>query len=53
MRKGFIKVHEGPDVLRWGYTNRGSFNTKEAYNIRLTHHVEANGIQKKIWAVNL
>ena len=31
MNKHFIKVQEGPNVLRWGYTSRGSFNIKEAY----------------------
>ena len=53
MIKRFIKVQEGLEILRWGYTNRGSFNIKEAYNIRLTLHAEADGIWKKIWVVNL
>ena len=32
---GFIKLKEGLDVLRWGYTDRGMFSIKEAYNIRI------------------
>ena len=52
MSKRFIKVQEGPDVLRWGYTNRGSFNIKESYNIRLGHHVDVDDIWKKIWTIN-
>ena len=29
----FIEIKEGLDILRWGYTNKGTFNIKEAYNI--------------------
>ena len=36
LNKRFIKVQEGPDVLRWGYTSRGAFNIKEAYQIKIT-----------------
>ena len=53
LSKRFIKIQEGPDVLRWGYTTRGSFNIKEAYNIRITHCAMVDDIWKKIWAVNL
>ena len=29
LSKSFIKAQDGPDVLRWGYTTKGSFNIKE------------------------
>ena len=53
MHKRFVRVKEGPDIMRWGYTDRGSFSIKEAYNIRLGHQREADGIWRKIWTSNL
>jgi len=29
-----IPIVEGPDVIRWGYTNRGTFTIKEAFHIQ-------------------
>ena len=37
MHKCFVRVKEGLDIVRWGYTDRGSFSIKEAYNISLGH----------------
>ena len=53
LSKRFINIQEGPDVLRWVYTTRGSFNIKEAYNIRITVRATVDDIWKKIWVVNL
>ena len=53
LSKRYIKVQECPDVLRWGYMTRGSFNIKEAYQIRITHQAVVDDIWKKIWAANL
>ena len=53
MLKHFVRVKEGPNILRWGYTDRGSFSIKEAYNIRLGNQVEDDGTWKKIWTSNL
>ena len=53
LSKCFVKIQEGPDVLRWVYTTRGSFNIKEAYNIRITVRATVDDIWKKIWVVNL
>ena len=33
MHRHCIRPTEGQDVLRWGYSNKGMFNIKEAYNI--------------------
>ena len=53
MLKRFVKIKEGPDILRWGYIDRGSFIITEAYNIKLGNHVEDDEIWKKIWTANL
>ena len=38
MHRWSIKPTEGPDVLRWGYLEKGMFNIKEVYNIRIGNH---------------
>ena len=53
MIQHFVKVKKGPEILRWGYTNRGSISIEKAYNIRLGNHEEDDGIWKKKWTVNL
>ena len=53
LNKCFVKVQEGPDILRWGYSSKGSFSVKEAYNIRMSRNVEMDDIWGKIWAINL
>ena len=44
---------EGNDVLRWGYLEKGTFNIKEAYNIRIGNDDEEREIWTKIWTLNL
>eukprot|EP00253_Pinus_taeda_P009416 PITA_09416 len=34
LEKRRIRYSEGKDILRWGYTPRGSFTTKEAYKLK-------------------
>ena len=40
-----ILLKEGDDVLHWGYSQRGNFRIKEAYNIRIRIEDE----EEKIW----
>eukprot|EP00253_Pinus_taeda_P013241 PITA_13241 len=40
LQKRQININDGPDLLRWGYEEKGTFSTREAYNIT---------IQDKIW----
>ena len=47
LNKHFIKVQEGPNVLRWGYMSIGAFNIKEAYQIRITSQGAVDDIWKK------
>ena len=49
----FIKLKKGLDVLRWGYTDRGMFSIKEAYNIRIRNRGGEEETWKKIWTLNL
>ena len=53
LNKRFIKAQEGPNILRWGYSSKGSFRIKEAYSIRIARNVAMDDIWKKIWAINL
>ena len=53
LNKRFMKAQEGPDILRWGYSSKGSFSVKEAYSIRISRNAATDDIWKKIWAVNL
>ena len=48
-----IRLTEVHDVMIWGYTDRGMFNIKEAYNIRIGNRVEEEETWKKIWTLNL
>ena len=53
IRKRCLRSQEGPDILRWGYSPKGSFSVKEAYSIRMTRIEEKEDIWRKIWEVNL
>ena len=44
LNKFFIKAQEGPDILRWGYSSKGSFSVKEAYSIRTSGNVAVDDI---------
>ena len=51
LNKCFIKAQEGPNILIWGYSSRGSFSVNEAY--RISRNVVMDDIWKKNWTVNL
>ena len=53
MRGRSIRPTEGHDVLRWGYLDKGVFNIKEAYNIRIRNDAEVEELWKKISTLNL
>ena len=53
MHRRSIRPEEGNDVLRWGYLEKGMFNIKEAYNIRIGNVAKDGEIWKKIWTLNL
>ena len=48
----FIRVKEGPDILRWGYIDKGTFSIKKAYNIQIGNLIKEEGTWKKIWTLN-
>jgi len=37
------------DILRWGYEEKGTFTTKEAYNIIIKEHIIKDALWSKIW----
>ena len=47
-----IKVKEGVDRLKWGYSQRGMFSIKEAYNIKMRGQAEDDDIWAKVWTSN-
>ena len=53
MHKRSIRPTEGPDVFRWGYLEKGMFNIKEVYNIRIGNSAEDRETWKKLWTLNL
>ena len=48
----FIRVKEGPNILRWRCKEKGIFSIKEAYNIKIDLHEDDEGIWRKVWTVN-
>eukprot|EP00253_Pinus_taeda_P022503 PITA_22503 len=49
LAKRKIQCSEGKDVLRWGYEERGTYSTKEAYNLLIKDHSKLDKIWSKIW----
>ena len=47
-----IRVKEGVDRLRWGYSQKGMFNIKESYNINIIGQAEDGEIWAKVWTSN-
>ena len=44
LNKHFIKAQEGSDILRWGYSSKGSFSIKEAYGIKMSRNMAMEDI---------
>ena len=44
----FVRVREGPDILRWGYKEKGIFSIKESYNLKIGLQGGEEGIWRKI-----
>lgn len=49
LQKRRIRYTEGQDLLRWGYTQRGSFTTKEAYKIKFQDDASQDPIWGRVW----
>jgi len=49
LQKRKILTSAGTDTLRWGYEERGTFTTKEAYKIIIKEKVIKDNIWEKIW----
>lgn len=53
LKKRRILPSEEKDILRWGYEEKGTFNTKEAYNIIIKDHLVKDPIWSKVWDPSL
>eukprot|EP00253_Pinus_taeda_P007997 PITA_07997 len=49
LKKRQITIDEGPDILRWGYEEKGTFSTKEAYNIITKDRIIKDKLWDQIW----
>eukprot|EP00253_Pinus_taeda_P021887 PITA_21887 len=49
LQKRQIIMNEGPDLLRWGYEEKGTFSTREAYNIITAEDLPSTPTEKSIW----
>eukprot|EP00253_Pinus_taeda_P030690 PITA_30690 len=48
-----IKVHTGSNVLRWGYTPKGTYTTKEAYQIMCQTQEPIDPAWHRIWTTGI
>lgn len=49
LQKRQIRVSEEPDILRWGYGEKGILTTKEAYNIIIRGQIHKDSLWEKVW----
>ena len=48
-----IKLSDSRDILRWGYTPKGSFSTKEAYKIMCNDPIPLDPLWSRIWTTGI
>eukprot|EP00253_Pinus_taeda_P026524 PITA_26524 len=53
LQKRQITINDGPDLLRWGYEEKGTFSTREAYNIIIQDKITKDKIWNQIWDSHL
>ena len=44
-----IQHSDERDILRWGYEEKGTFTTREAYNIIIKEHLVKGPLWSKVW----
>ena len=49
LMKRKIQYSEEKDILRWGYEEKGTYSTREAYNILIKEHMVLDSLWSKIW----
>lgn len=49
LMKRKIQFYEEKDILRWGYEEKGTYSTREAYNILIKEHMVLDSLWSKIW----
>jgi len=48
-----IRVHTESDVLRWGYTLKGTYSTKEAYQLMFQTQEPIDPAWQRIWSIGI
>lgn len=49
LMKRRIQLSDERDILRWGYEERGTFTTREAYNLIIKEHMVKDPLWSKVW----
>jgi len=49
LKKWQIPIAEGPDILIWGYEERGTFTTREEYKIIIKEQIIKDTLWDKLW----
>eukprot|EP00253_Pinus_taeda_P014925 PITA_14925 len=53
LKKRQIPIAAGADILRWGYEERGTFTTREAYNIITKDKIIKDNLWDQIWSSSI
>ena len=48
----YVRIKDGAGRIRWGYSQKGMFSIKEAYNIKIRGQTEEDENWGKVWASN-
>ena len=52
IKERVIRAPGGHDVLRWGYSQKGVFSIKEAYNLVNQRTRDQNPLWMQVWTLN-
>jgi len=53
LKKRQIPIAAGADILRWGYEDRGTFTTREAYKIITKEKIIKDALWDQIWSSSI
>ena len=53
LQQRLVRFRREPDILCWGYDEKGAFSIKEAYNIKIRSNEEGDELWRKIWVTKL
>ena len=53
LKTRWIRISNNMDILRWGYTPRGTFSTKEAYKIISNDPAPKDPLWSRLWSLGV